>query len=82
MGLDRASNILNCCHQFTDRIGHQTNTPPSEMEVEILADTLASIEWYLECLEQYSQTDEGLLDVADEGITLLGFSAKVDPPPS
>ena len=70
---DRAANVLTDCTTFITTNVLSGNTPPSDTDMDTLADTLASIEWYLEGYAQYLDMDDGLLDVAEESIGALGI---------
>lgn len=70
--LERAANILKDCENFITTNVLSGTTHPSDTDMETLADALASIEWYLEGYTEYHNTDDGLLDVAEESIVALG----------
>ena len=71
----RAAAILKSCAAFVDSHIKQTSRPAQHHQLlETLADTLISLEYYLNELEFSHRGNDKILDVAEEGLAALGFA--------
>lgn len=74
LSLVRASSVANRCIQFIEST-LQKDRSSDESLLDTLADALISLEYYLSQVEVRKDTDEGVLDVADDSLTAIGFPA-------
>ena len=72
--LNRAASILLACQAFIKKalLVPGEEKPGAEM-LEILADALSSVDYYLESLEEKKPIGDGMLDVAEESMNELGY---------
>jgi len=71
----RAAAILKSCAAFVDSHIKQSKAQDQHHQLlETLADTLISLEYYLDELEFSHRANDKVLDVAEEGLAALGFA--------
>jgi len=73
MGMQRAANILYTATQFIEECIVKSSAQPEPQVMETLADALTSIEYYLEGLSGNKNLGEGVLDLAAESLSALGY---------
>ena len=76
--LPRSASIIRSCAQFIQDKLLNSETHPDFQVLDSLADTIASVEYYLERLTEDLYDDvDSLLDLAEESITTLGYSLDI-----
>ncbi|WP_256737521.1 Hpt domain-containing protein [Pseudomonas sp. dw_358] len=76
LSIDRAAALVRACRDYID-------TAPARLQSDDLMDALSSIDYYLDQLSsQPNQPDEGLLDLAEDDLMMLGYepAGVVHPP--
>ncbi len=74
LNLVRASSVANRCIQFIESTLKKDRSSDGSL-LDTLADALISLEYYLSQVEIRKDTDEGVLDVADDSLAAIGFPA-------
>ncbi len=74
LNLLRASSVANRCIQFIESSLKKDRSSDGSL-LDTLADALISLEYYLSQVEVRKDTDEGVLDVADDSLAAIGFPA-------
>lgn len=73
LGEERACALITCGLQFIgDKLVHASE-PPQEAELEVLADALSSVEYYLETMAGSKELASEVLDVAAASMAQLGY---------
>jgi len=74
--LDRAAAVVLGCKAYVQNklIYKDGGKDPSHFEIETLADTLSSLDYYLESIEEHKYIGSGVLEVAEESIAELGYA--------
>ncbi|WPP02128.1 Hpt domain-containing protein [Pseudomonas sp. HR96] len=76
LGIDRAAALVNACREF---IGASR----SRRLADEISDALSSIDYYLDQLgSQPNLPDEGLLDLAEDDLMMLGYEPREIAPPA
>jgi len=71
----RAAAVLKSCAAFVDSHIKQSRAQDQHHQLlETLADTLISLEYYLDELEFSHRANDKILDIAEEGLAALGFA--------
>ena len=79
MQLHRPANILGACADYVEGSLVEDGDKPEWSRLELLADAMASVEYYLENYRvDPKNADEDLLDIAEESLGKLGFEVRVD----
>jgi len=76
LGLTRAANLL---HAATDYIRHQLlreDIEPNQKALDLLADVITSIEYFLEAVAENRGHPESILQVAESSAQALGYTAE------
>ncbi|WP_455375724.1 Hpt domain-containing protein [Kaarinaea lacus] len=74
LGLERAANLL---HAATDYIRHQLlreDIEPNQKALDLLADVITSIEYFLEAVAENRGHPESILQVAESSAEALGYT--------
>ena len=68
---------MGSCESFIEDklIKNRSENPTGEL-METLADAVTSIDYYLEGMEDDKPIGEGILDVAEDSMQVLGFPVK------
>lgn len=75
--IDRAAAIIFQTEQCVQkRLLADKHVPPTENEIETLADVITGVDYYLESMVMDKPLGVGILEVAEEGLGLLGYSVK------
>lgn len=70
----RAAIILERCASFVDEVLMDPDSPPALKEMlETFADSIISIEYYLNSVTSNLQMDESVLQLAEESLEALGY---------
>lgn len=78
LNYSRAAAVVKSCSAFV--INHIKESNPQNQHhqlLETLADTLISLEYYLNELETNHRVNEKILDVAEESLSALGFATEL-----
>ncbi len=76
--LSRASGILNAAGHYIEHRWSASEDSPGE-ELSVLADVIASVDYYLERLEgAHGEELESYLDLADESLRQLGYEPSTE----
>lgn len=79
--LNRASDLVQRCASYIRDGWIEGNRSPVELDLEQLADTVTSIEYYLERLSDKGHDEvDAILDVAEESLTALLGDADISTP--
>ncbi|MDX1803164.1 MAG: hypothetical protein R3292_03730 [Alcanivorax sp.] len=71
--LERARAVTTACQHYITQKLIQGDQPPSQENMETLADALTGIDYYLESMEEQKPIGEGVLEVAEISLAELGF---------
>ncbi len=74
LNLVRASSVANRCIQFIESTLKKDRSSDGSL-LDTLADALISLEYYLSQVEIRKDTDEDVLNVADDSLAAIGFPA-------
>ncbi|MFT5691838.1 MAG: hypothetical protein ACI92E_001168 [Oceanicoccus sp.] len=78
LNYSRAAAIIKSCSAFVVNYIKESNPQSQHHQLlETLADTLISLEYYLNELETNHRVNEKILDVAEESLSALGFSIEL-----
>lgn len=73
--LSRPARIIGACARFVEENLLGNETPPEWSTLDILADAITSVEYYLERLgDDKEEDDDLLLSVAEESVEALGYA--------
>lgn len=73
LGMSRAGNIIHQSACFVQKNMLEQQTPPQAQQLEVLADALTSIEFYLESAERSVVANTDVLALAEESLAELGY---------
>lgn len=73
LGMTRAADIIRTAIRFIQESLLESRDAPAEPHLEVLADALTSIEFYLESAERSSVNKEDVLALAEESLAELGY---------
>lgn len=74
LGMTRAAEIIRTATRFIcEALLEQQQPPVGESQLEVLADALTSVEFYLESAERSSVSKGDVLAVAEESLAELGY---------
>ena len=73
LGMTRAAEIIRTATRFIQQSLLESRDAPAEPHLEVLADALTSIEFYLESAERSSVNKEDVLLLAEESLAELGY---------
>lgn len=71
--LDRGARIVDSCIIFFEKEILASDTKLNQQKLDIIADALTALEYYLGGLMENKRYGEGMLDVAEEGLQALGY---------
>lgn len=75
----RAARILERCAAFVDEVLMDQNPPPAMKEMlETFADSIISVEYYLNSATSNLQMDESVLQLAEESLEALGYRVEAE----
>ncbi|WP_066963802.1 hypothetical protein [Microbulbifer sp. Q7] len=78
VGLARAAAVVERLTHFVDAVIDQKNVAPAvEQSLEIFADAIISLEYYLGEVKLHRQADKQSLDLAVESLEALGYPVEV-----
>src|SRR5690606_8698189 len=73
LGMTRAPEIIRAAPRFIREARVDGRKAPAESKLEVLADALTSIEFYLESAERSSVNKGDVLALAEESLAELGY---------
>lgn len=73
LGMTRAAEIIRAATRFIQEGLLERHSAPAESQLEVLADALTSIEFYLESAERSSVNKGDVLALAEESLAELGY---------
>ncbi|SDW85611.1 Hpt domain-containing protein [Marinobacter mobilis] len=76
--LNRVADILDAAERYISQVLLSAEHAPEWNQMEPLADTITSIEYYLEQVAD-GVTSDSILDVAERSLEVLGFPAGAEP---
>ncbi len=82
LGLDRASGLLKQCTSYIKQELIEAKRIPDPASIDALADTLSSIEYYLESLTDNWGNPAAILDYAEQSLNKLGYGQPTDTGPT
>lgn len=71
--LDRAKAVTEACHKYISNRLLGGDQVPTRENMETLADALTGVDYYLESMEEQKPIGDGVLEVAEESMSALGF---------
>ncbi|GGE38507.1 hypothetical protein GCM10007421_10510 [Halopseudomonas oceani] len=74
LGMGRAARIINMAARFIRETMLERKQVPADAQLEVLADALTSIEFYLESAERATVTTADVLALAEESMAELGYA--------
>ena len=77
LGMTRAADIIRNASRFIRESMLEQQTTPDPQQLEVLADALTSIEFYLESAERSSVGTGDVLTVAEDSLAELGYGVGV-----
>jgi chemosensory pili system protein ChpA (sensor histidine kinase/response regulator) len=77
--LERPANILDAARNYIQQVLLERKRIPDWKQLDILADSITSIEYYMERLAGGISDNESVLRVAEESLSSLGFPPGEDP---
>ncbi len=72
---DQAASIIADCNNYILNNIIESNSHPSNTDIDFLTNSLAGIEWYLESFSEYRYLDTGLLQMANKSLDELNIRA-------
>lgn len=72
---DQAASIIADCNNYILNSILESDSHPSDTDIDYLTDSLAGIEWYLESFGEYRYLDTGLLQMANQSMNQLNIKA-------
>ncbi len=73
LGMTRAANIIHQSARFIQQNMLERQASPPEQQMEVLADALTGIEFYLESAERSAVANTDVLGLAEESLVELGY---------
>jgi len=73
LGMSRAASIIGLSTRFIQENMLENQRVPKPQQLEVLADALTSIEFYLESAERSAVTTSDVLTLAEESLAELGY---------
>ncbi len=74
LGMSRAANIIHMAASFIRETMLERKQVPQDQQLEVLADALTSIEFYLESAERAAVATGDVLTLAEESLAELGYA--------
>ncbi|PCC98503.1 ferrous iron transporter B [Halopseudomonas pelagia] len=74
LGMTRAASIINLSGRFIQEVMLERRDVPKAQQLEVLADALTSIEFYLESAERSAVATTDVLTLAEESLAELGYT--------
>ncbi len=72
--LSRARAVMDACRNYIEQALLASGAePPTSERMDILADAVTSVDYYLESMEEQKPIGEAVLEVAEESMEELGF---------
>jgi hypothetical protein len=72
--LSRARAVMDACRNYIEQALLASGAePPTSEQMDILADAVTSVDYYLESMEEQKPIGEAVLEVAEESMEELGF---------
>ena len=79
LGMTRAANVIHMAASFIRETMLERKQVPQDAQLEVLADALTSIEFYLESAERAAVATGDVLALADESLAELGYAVSGNP---
>lgn len=73
LSLDDAAELLSACNDYISNDLIEKKSIPDQGTLEILADAITSIEYYLEALEENRSDRNEILEIARDRVSKLGY---------
>lgn len=73
LGLDDSAALLSACNDYISKDLIDKKSIPEQAMLDILADAITSIEYYLEALEENRSDRNEILDIARDRVSKLGY---------
>ena len=73
LGMTRAGHIIQQSARFIQENMLERQTPPEAQQLEVLADALTGVEFYLESAERSAVANVDVLKLAEESLAQLGY---------
>lgn len=74
LGMTRAASIIHLAGRFIQEVMLERHEVPKSQQLEVLADALAGIEFYLESAEHSAVATGDVLALAEESLAELGYT--------
>ena len=74
LGMSRAASIINLSARFIQEVMLERREVPEAQQLEVLADALTSIEFYLESAERSAVATTDVLTLAEDSLAELGYT--------
>lgn len=74
LGMSRAASIINLSARFIQEVMLERREAPEAQQLEVLADALTSIEFYLESAERSAVATTDVLTLAEDSLAELGYT--------
>ncbi|MEH6566505.1 MAG: ferrous iron transporter B [Halopseudomonas sp.] len=74
LGMSRAANVIHMAASFIRETMLERKQVPKDQQLEVLADALTSIEFYLESAERAAVSTGDVLTLAEESLAELGYA--------
>ena len=78
LSLDHAAELLSACNEYITKELIDKKDIPDQVTLEILADVITSIEYYLEALDEERSDRDEILEIARKRVAQLGYSVSSD----
>ena len=79
LGMTRAANVIHMAASFIRETMLERKQVPQDAQLEVLADALTSIEFYLESAERAAVATGDVLALAEESLAELGYAVSGNP---
>lgn len=79
LGMTRAANVIHMAASFIRETMLERKQVPQDAQLEVLADALTSIEFYLESAERAAVATGDVLALAEESLAELGYAVPGNP---
>ncbi len=79
LGMTRAANVIHMAASFIRETMLERKQVPQDAQLEVLADALTSIEFYLESAERAAVATGDVLALAEESLAELGYAVSGTP---
>lgn len=76
LGMSRAGNIIHQSARYIQENMLESQSPPEAQQLEVLADALTGIEFYLESAERSVVANADVLALAEESLAELGYQVE------